>query len=292
MGRPRPRPGVPPCTSMIISPSRRCNSWPKRSPASGLWLRYQAVILATQGRSANADRPGPGLQPGRPELGHPLQPSRPRRPPGAAPLRTPAPLDRPGARPLPATASRPVPRPRTHLHLLRTRLATHPRASSVSPWACRRCMTCCIATASPASCPGPSTRTPTRSCRRSSRRSSPTRSRPSPRPTPGEKVEVFFEDEARLGQQGTLGPGLGPQGVAAPRRAADPVRLSLRADGGLRRHRGRLGPDLADAERGRGQHVPGAVRAGAARRGPCGAGVGRGGLPHQRRPGGAGRMSA
>ena len=88
---------------------------------------------------------------------------------------------------------------------------------------------------------------------------------------------------------GDAGPGLGPQGVAAPRRAADPVRLPVRADGGLRRHRGGLGADRPDAERRGGQPVPGAVLAGAPRRGPCGPGVGRGGLPHRRWAGGAGR---
>ena len=57
---------------------------------------------------------------------------------------------------------------------------------------------------------------------------------------PDEEVQVWFEDEARFGQQGTLMRVWARWGTR-PRRAADPIHLPLRADGGLCQHGSGLG---------------------------------------------------
>ena len=65
-------------------------------------------------------------------------------------------------------------------------------------------MTCCTATASAASCPGRTTRSPTRSCRPIFKEVVADQIEAIREAHPDEQVQVWFEDEARFGQQGTL----------------------------------------------------------------------------------------
>ena len=98
---------------------------------------------------------------------------------------------------------------------------------------------------------------------------------------PEEEIHTYFQDEARFGQKGTITRVWARRG-SRPRAVRQTGFSSLYVLAAVcRRHGGDVGGDHAHAEhRGR-QPVLGAVRARVARRGACGADLGRGGLPHR-----------
>ena len=98
---------------------------------------------------------------------------------------------------------------------------------------------------------------------------------------PEEEIHTYFQDEARFGQKGTITRVWARRG-SRPRAVRQTGFSSLYVLAAVcRRHGGDVGGDHAHAEhRGR-QPVLGAVLARVARRGACGADLGRGGLPHR-----------
>ena len=147
-----------------------------------IWLRHQAVVLAKQGHSTPAiarafgcshlavqawvgryNQGGLAALQERPHTG---------RPPRLAAADVPRFRDRLEAGPPPRMASAPS--------AVRTCAASW-RRNSARALAGSRSMTCCIASITAASCPGPSMNRPTPRSRNSSRRSLSSRSTPSPR---------------------------------------------------------------------------------------------------------------
>ena len=96
---------------------------------------------------------------------------------------------------------------------------------------------------------------------------------------PEKEIHTYFQDEARFGQKGTITRVWVRRGFATACRAADGFQLALRAGGRLTRHGGDVGVIMPTLN----TEVVNLFleQFGVARRGACGADLGRGGLPHR-----------
>ncbi len=112
-----------------------------------------------------------------------------------------------------------------------------------------------------------------------------------PRP-PGPAGRGLVRGRGPPRPEGDAEDGLGRPGVAADRRQAGAVRLSVGDRGGLPGHGGRRRDHHAEPGHRDDQRLPGRVLASARPRRPGGADLGRGGVPHGQGGGGSGQRLA
>ena len=201
-------------------PLETCNAWPRRSPRSGSGSATRPSSSPPRA-APPPESPGPWAVAAAPSrTGSPATTAAARRPSGAAPPRPPATPGRAGAGPLPRAA-----RGRAHargrrLHLLR---ATISAASWSDEFGVILELAGGLRPAAPPRLQQPDAPAPAQGRRRGAAGDlQGGRRRPDPghraRPTPSEEVQVWFEDEARFGQQGTLTRVWARTGLAAARR--------------------------------------------------------------------------